>query len=154
MTKKNTTVPEIESLEEDEVDFVRAELPKMVKIGYQYYEVKKVSDGEHFLKNMDGEVFGMTDYKRATIYIDDQVNEVDEANTLLHEILHAVHFNHGYGCKNAQPEWTDENFVTSGANGLCQVFQDNPELVGYLMINLHAIDANSLKLYSDNKSVQ
>ena len=32
------------------------EMPKVVKIGYQYYEIKKVADPDHYFKNMEGQV--------------------------------------------------------------------------------------------------
>lgn len=95
------------------------DMPKVVKIGYQYYEIKKV------------------DYKKSVIYIDDGLNEIDEANTLLHEVLHVIHFNAGFGCQDATSQWTNENYVVAGINGLCQVFQDNPELVCFVLNNLH-----------------
>lgn len=131
--KKKETQPAEEAIEPIAV----VEIPKVVKIGYQYYEIKKVSDPEHYFKNMEGQVFGMVDFKKSVIYIDDQVNEIDEANTLLHEILHVIHFNAGFGCQDASSQWTNENYVTAGINGLCQVFQDNPELVCFVLNNLH-----------------
>lgn len=131
--KKKQTQPAEEAIEPIAV----VEIPKVVKIGYQYYEIKKVSDPEHYFKNMEGQVFGMVDFKKSVIYIDDQVNEIDEANTLLHEILHVIHFNAGFGCQDASSQWTNENYVTAGINGLCQVFQDNPELVCFVLNNLH-----------------
>lgn len=131
--RKKQTQPAEEAIEPIAV----VEIPKVVKIGYQYYEIKKVSDPEHYFKNMEGQVFGMVDFKKSVIYIDDQVNEIDEANTLLHEILHVIHFNAGFGCQDASSQWTNENYVTAGINGLCQVFQDNPELVCFVLNNLH-----------------
>lgn len=113
------------------------EMPKVVKIGYQYYEIKKVADPDHYFKNMEGQVFGMVDYKKSVIYIDDGLNEIDEANTLLHEVLHVIHFNAGFGCQDATSQWTNENYVVAGINGLCQVFQDNPDLVCFILNNLH-----------------
>lgn len=116
-------------------------LPKCLKVGYQYYEIRKVSDADHFFK-AEGN-YGLVDFKKSIIYLNDDLNEVDEARTLLHEVLHIINSNAGYGWADAST-WTEENFVIAGANGICQLFQDNPDFIAYFLTNLHVVDIEDL----------
>lgn len=116
-------------------------LPKCLKIGYQYYEIRKVSDPDHFVK-AEGD-YGLVDFRKSIIYLNDDLNEVDEAQTLLHEALHVINANAGCGWQNTST-WTEENYVIAGANGICQLFQDNPAFVAYFLTNLHIVNVEDL----------
>lgn len=56
------------------------------------------------------------------------LNKKEEANTLLHETLHAVIEHSGIQMSDE----AEEQLVLAIANGLCQVIQDNPTFLSYL----------------------
>lgn len=128
-----------EKPEDETGDFVkvsRLSPPDRVKIGYRWFDVEMVHEPSHFVKNpATGCMYGFCDFFKKRIYINDDCDAAEEANTLLHEILHVIHENYGFGMADAA-NWTGENFTVSVANGLCSVFQDNPYFVMYLMVNL------------------
>nr|WLW40598.1 hypothetical protein HIBIKMCM_00031 [Ralstonia phage BOESR1] len=62
------------------------------------------------------------------IAIKENQNPVEEADTVLHEVLHAVHFLMDIGLS---PK-LEEQVVRKMATGLMQVFADNPQLLMYL----------------------
>lgn len=80
------------------------------------------------LYDLDSGDYGQFDAEEAEISIRDGVSPVEEADTVLHEILHAVWFNMDIGNKKIE-----EHVVRKLATGLTQVFQDNPALVQYLV---------------------
>lgn len=53
----------------------------------------------------------------------------EEANTLLHEILHAIWFCYNLGLEDEQ----EEKIVASLANGLMEMFARNPEALQYFV---------------------
>ncbi|VBI24581.1 hypothetical protein [Burkholderia pseudomallei] len=77
----------------------------------------------------DREAFcGLLDPPTRTIYITPGMAPLDEADTLLHEVMHAIRFQllREYG------EEVEEDYVTSLATGLIHVFRDNPELLRWI----------------------
>jgi hypothetical protein len=62
------------------------------------------------------------------INIRDGMPPVEEADTVLHEIMHAVWEHMDIGHRRVE-----ESVVRKLATGLTQVFQDNPALVQYLV---------------------
>lgn len=91
-------------------------LPKSVKVGYRTVHFKTVDERvTHALgvfNTRDG-VIGLTTSQ------DDQ----ELANTILHEIFHAVW--HIYGLPHSEQE---EQVVTTLSNGFSGVLRDNPKL--------------------------
>lgn len=142
--------PEFEAVKEPE-KLPRLDPPERVKIGYRWYDIELVSEPNHFVKNTSGgNVYGYCDFNKKRIYINDDCDAMEEANTLLHEIVHAIHENFGYGMLDAA-NWTGENFTIAAANGLSQVFQDNPYFAMYLMVNLEVEGFEALSV--DGKAV-
>lgn len=70
---------------------------------------------------------GQFDDADMAISIEDGLHPVEEADTVLHEIMHAIWWLMAIG----KPK-TEEQVVRPLATGLTQVFQDNPALVQYL----------------------
>ena len=71
---------------------------------------------------------GQFDYADQEINIADGQKPVEESDTVLHEILHAIWYNMDIGHNKVE-----EHVVRKLATGLTQVFQDNPALVQYLV---------------------
>lgn len=97
-----------------------------VKIGYKTFDVipwdeesNKVSGSRRSL--------GETHFGPSQIFVDTTGKGEETANTLLHEILHGI-----YHIYNIQQGDEEERVVNTFANGMIQVFQDNPDLLTYL----------------------
>lgn len=69
-------------------------------------------------------------------------SRVKEADTFLHEIIHAVNHNTNLmGMVKHEDKWSLEEHITQTiANGLTTVFKDNPEVLDYLKDRLHGDD--------------
>lgn len=109
-----------------------AELPKILRIGYQRVQVIPE-------KSSMGASLGQYNTETATIKLNLDYPQVEIINTLIHEALHAVW--HNYGLQVAFPdEDGHELIVTTMANGLTQVFRDNPDLLEWVRDGLSAED--------------
>ena len=97
---------------------------KSIRIGYRTYKIKEWSEAEL----VTTESFGQCDKQRGIIYVCAHLDPVVVADTLLHEILHAVW--HEYGCQDDDRE---ERIVHTLASGLIQVMRDNPSAIRYLL---------------------
>lgn len=73
------------------------------------------------------ETFGHCDMAKQVINIHDGLTPTEEADTVLHEVIHAIDETIGTGLTEHQ--------VHHLACGLFGVFQDNPELAEYLAEN-------------------
>ena len=97
------------------------DLPSTVKIISQEYKVKEMPEIEkrksHFL--------GFCRNNECEILIDDRWKPQVQANSLLHEVLHAIAHQMG---KFGLDEDSEEKVVEVMANGLCAVMRDNPKL--------------------------
>ena len=99
-------------------------LPAKVKIGFRDYEVV-VEPSPDFAEMRHGEC----DCTLGRIRIAEKISTTPEgALTFLHEILHGVwaHWEIKHGDK------TEEQYVAQFAEGLSQVFRDNPDVLSYL----------------------
>lgn len=77
--------------------------------------------------DLDGNL-GFCEPHRCKIEIENGQHPVEEADTVLHEVLHAVFYLMDVGL----PPDAEEFVVRKVATGLMQVFQDNPRLLTYL----------------------
>ena len=79
---------------------------------------------------------GMCDNSNLVIHVLDGQHPVEEANTLIHELLHAIWF-----IMSIDHDGLDaEGRVLRLASGLVGVFLDNPELLAYIQsIKDHSI---------------
>mgnify|MGYP005824761553 FL=1 len=104
-------------------------MEKKLKIGYQDIVIER--DTTTFQKQSDS--YGEYDHRKNTITIQNGLGPLDEANTLLHEILHAVAYINSL-TQSDQPldsENKEEIVINSMTNGLAQVFRDNKWLLQY-----------------------
>jgi hypothetical protein len=73
------------------------------------------------------DALGMCNPQKCIIVVKDGQHPVEEADTLLHEIFHAVWY-----CMNISHGGTDEEGVVHRlASGMMQVMMDNPHLLKY-----------------------
>lgn len=102
-----------------------------LKIGYTNVAVIEVAAAE---KDYD---YGEWDSDAKTITINNELNETDTINTLLHEVLHAILWERGISTACGildNREKDEENIVNALSNGLTQVFQDNPQFLKKLSL--------------------
>ena len=109
---------------------------KKIKVGYSTITIKKQSP--QFIKDNMSDNYGQYLSRENRIEIQPDLSNVDEVNTLLHEILHAS----VWVCsltQSGQPleESKDEEFVINSlTNSLTQIFIDNEWLLPYLIKKL------------------
>ena len=107
-------------------------LPKTVRVGYKDYDIVVLSGVE----TMQQGVFGDHNNAKGEIRICPGLNAQEVANTLLHEILHAVWICFNIGCplvgSKENQSISEERVVSGTANGLLSVIRDNPELFEFL----------------------
>ena len=104
-------------------------MDKKIKIGYQDIIIER--DTATFQKQSD--CYGEYDHRKNTITIQNGLSPLDEANTLLHEILHGISYVNSLTV-SGQPLDSDnkeEVVINQMTNGLAQVFRDNKWLLPY-----------------------
>ena len=104
-------------------------MEKKVKIGYQDINIER--DTSTFQKQTD--CYGEYDHRKNSITIQNGLGPLDEANTLLHEILHGISYINSL-TQSGQPldkENSEEVVINTMTNGLAQVFRDNKWLLPY-----------------------
>ena len=99
-------------------------LPSKIKIGYADYKIEKRSS--QFCERED--MFGDCDTKLSRIRYNIAQSRKELANTILHEILHALFHTEGI----TVPARTEEFVVRNLANGLLGFIQDNPKFLNWL----------------------
>ena len=105
---------------------------KKIKIGYATLSIKK--QAPQFHKDNMSDSYGQYLSRENKIEIQPELSDVDEANTLLHEILHASVWISSLS-QSGQPlqQTNDEEVVVNSlSNKLTQVFIDNEWLLPYL----------------------
>jgi hypothetical protein len=73
------------------------------------------------------ENLGQCDHKKMMICIEEEQVPVEELDTVIHEILHAIWYQMSIG----EGPMEEEPIVRRTANGLLQVILDNPDLLKY-----------------------
>lgn len=73
------------------------------------------------------ECVGLCDHRKLLISIMDGQHPVEEADTLLHEVMHAVFF----AMSIAEGGADEEQVVRRMATGLMSIFMDNPAFLKY-----------------------
>ena len=96
-------------------------LPSEVEIFGQSFQVCLSSE-------MNDEELGRCDYTRQIIFLSKDQAGDSLRDTLLHEILHAVHWLMGLNDKS-----TEEEFTARTTTGLRCVMLQNPEVVEYVL---------------------
>ena len=98
-------------------------IPEKIKIGYKEYRLEKWKQTVASANEAQGQFFA----KEGIIGYTDDEKGVSHANTLLHEIIHAIVYQW-----NIDVGEKEETIV----NGLTTVLVDNPKLIDYLKKNI------------------
>ena len=98
--------------------------PDKIKIGYRDYRLEEWKQTVASANEAQGQFFS----KEGIIGYTADEKGVSHANTLLHEILHAI----VYQWNMELDEKTEEHVVNGITNGLTTVLVDNPKLIDYL----------------------
>ena len=109
---------------------------KKLRVGYSTITIKK--QAAEFTKDNMSDTYGQYLPRKNRIEIQPDLSDVDEANALLHEILHVSVWVCSL-CQSGQPleERKDEEVVINSlTNNLVQVFIDNEWLLPYLIKKL------------------
>ena len=99
-------------------------IPEKIKVGYRDYKLEEWKQTVATANEAHGQFFS----KEGIIGYAAYEKGVSHANTLLHEILHAI----VYQWNIELEEKEEEKLVNSLTNGLTTVFVDNPKLMDYL----------------------
>ena len=105
-------------------------MEKKIKIGYQVVAIER--ETPTFQKQSDS--YGEYDHRKNVITITNGLEPLDEANTVVHEILHGIAYINSLTV-SGQPldtENKEEVVINQFTNGLVQVFRDNKWLLPYL----------------------
>ena len=104
-------------------------IPEKVKIGYQDIVIER--ETSTFSKQTDS--YGEYDHRKNTITIQTHLSDLDEADTLLHEILHGIAYINSLTVSGMplDKEEKEEIVINQITNGLMQVFRDNKWLLDF-----------------------
>lgn len=106
-------------------------LPPSVKIGYSRYTIVDWAPRA----SISADRYGECDITCREIRVSTVQGWSKAANTLLHEILHAVWYHQALHDSDDQ-----ERCVTSFANGLSMVWVDNPDVIAWINAGLTSGD--------------
>jgi len=101
---------------------------KNIKIGYRDYKIKNLDS----IVSKCNEINGQFLASDGMIALSSTEDNISHANTLIHEILHAVVYQWGIELDDKD----EERICNTIANGLTTVFVDNPSLLSYLQKQL------------------
>ena len=109
---------------------------KIVKVGYADITINLTPP--NFKKDNMSDCYGQYLQKENKIEIQPELKKIDEANVLLHEVLHAIAYVSGETTDGGRlSESTNEEAVVNNfTNHLIQVFRDNHWLLSYFINNL------------------
>lgn len=106
------------------------EFPSKVKVGHLYYEVRAMEDHEPRASG----AWGKTSMLHLRIELDTSLPLPHQANTLLHEIMHAVwrtlEFDFIEAQQNLQEK--EEAYVSAMSSALSMVMHDNPNVFDWV----------------------
>ena len=102
--------------------------PKSIKIGYRDYKLEKWKQTVASANDAHGQFFS----KEGIIGYTDEEKGVSHANTILHELFHAIIYQWNIDLDDKM----EEVVVNGLTNGLTTIFVDNPEFMDYLKLKI------------------
>jgi hypothetical protein len=116
-----------------------SKLKKTIKIGYADVKIRFLNKKESPKWCKDH--FGEYDSNKSEMLINSNLTKIEEANTFLHELLHASFWISGLSTEGGvlEPKKREEIVVHALANNLAQVFRDNKWILPYLKTNLTGV---------------
>lgn len=105
--------------------------PDSIKIGWKDVQIEYVNPG--FFKN-NTDYWGQYLARKSVIEIQEEIQGDDLANTLIHEVLHAIVYTSSLNAEGGALEDAkdEEQTVNSIANHLMSVIKDNPWFLDFL----------------------
>ena len=105
-----------------------SKIEKQIKIGYQKYDIDIWPESFATTEEAVGEFFNND---RKIGLRGDYVETLHGDNTLLHEVMHGIVYQ--YGMVETMEKFSkEEKIVNTMANGIMQVFVDNPWFMDYI----------------------
>lgn len=101
-------------------------MPKSVRVGFSTYKVTLMAEDDASIHG----ICGATNADRQIITIAEKMSPQQTANTLLHEVIHAIHTIYGLTHRDQPP--SEEEYTNLTTNGLCAFFQENPECLNWI----------------------
>ena len=98
-------------------------IPDKIKVGYRDYKLEEWKQTVASANEAHGQFFS----KEGVIGYTVEEKGVSHANTILHEIMHAIIYQ--WNIELGEKE--EEHLVNALSNGLTTVFVDNPKLIDY-----------------------
>ena len=116
-----------------------SKLKTKIKIGYADIKIKLLSKKDYPKWCKDH--FGEYDSNKSEMLINSNLSNIEEANTFLHELLHASIWISGLSTEGGvlEQKKREEIVVNALANNLAQVFRDNKWILPYLKTNLTGV---------------
>ena len=99
-------------------------IPDKIKVGYREYKLEEWKQTVASANEAQGQFFS----KEGVIGYVTTEQGVSHANTILHEVIHAIIYQWNIDLG----EKTEEHLVNGLTNGLTTVLVDNPQLIDYL----------------------
>ena len=103
-------------------------IPTSIKVGYRDYKLEKWKQTVASANAAHGQFFS----KEGIIGYTEEEKGVSHANTILHELFHAIIYQWHIDLDDKM----EEEVVNGLTNGLTTVFVDNPELIDYLKLKI------------------
>jgi hypothetical protein len=97
-----------------------------IKVDHRSIRVEGVSPKEDYV--------GLFDPTKGLIQVDRTLPPEEQAETLIHELLHAI-----WSSRHIKARVTEEEAVSQLASGLATILVDNPGLLGLLMSGLQGL---------------
>lgn len=101
----------------------RQQRPALVKVLGRDYSISYEAPSP-----LNNSFLGLCDNNRQAIYVEDYQTSVEEADTVLHEVLHAIRY---MAKVEIDPE-LEERMVAALATGLISIFHDNPDFAAWV----------------------
>ena len=98
--------------------------PDKIKIGYRDYKLEEWKQTVASANEATGQFFS----KEGVIGYAKDENGVAHANTIIHELIHAIVYQWNIELEDK----VEETVATTLSNGLTTIFVDNPKLLDYL----------------------
>jgi hypothetical protein len=116
-----------------------SKLKTKIKIGYADVKIKLLNKKDYPKWCKDH--FGEYDSNKSEMLINSNLSKIEEANTFLHELLHASIWISGLSTEGGvlEQKKREEIVVNALANNLAQVFRDNKWILPYLKTNLTGV---------------
>lgn len=110
--------------------FELSEIPQPIKVGYRTFKIEWFTPLAEVRSNRYGEM----DFAAQTIILSSILDRQQAAETLMHEILHAIW--RVWEMPDTPRQISEEDAVGHLSNGLATVIADNPGLFAWIESNL------------------